>query len=214
LLAQRTRLPTSARIGFCVIWVCISSSSSSSSSSDSLCISLSDAFFYKTQRTTGGSQSSSRRMWCTPTMAWILLGHCLPSARGLSFARSSASLISRHAPRAQLSVSRAVEPAIGLAADLKGQWRPTVDDVVRISWGKPAKRKGTGSRGVPHRLNEDERRAFDTAVRKGFLESAGSGWRKERRDSPLLNTYRSFCDAKVRKFCPSTSSPFFVLGLE
>jgi len=32
LFAQRTRIPTSARsIGFCVIWVCISSSSSSSS---------------------------------------------------------------------------------------------------------------------------------------------------------------------------------------
>ena len=30
LFAQRTRIPTSARsIGFCVIWVCISSSSSS-----------------------------------------------------------------------------------------------------------------------------------------------------------------------------------------
>ena len=32
LFAQRTRIPTSARsIGFCVIWVCVSSSSSSSS---------------------------------------------------------------------------------------------------------------------------------------------------------------------------------------
>ena len=32
LFAQRTRIPTSARsIGFCAIWVCISSSSSSSS---------------------------------------------------------------------------------------------------------------------------------------------------------------------------------------
>jgi hypothetical protein len=31
LFAQRTRIPTSARsIGFCVIWVCISSSSSTS----------------------------------------------------------------------------------------------------------------------------------------------------------------------------------------
>eukprot|EP00965_Chrysotila_dentata_P229598 6197278-Pleurochrysis_carterae.AAC.1 len=35
-------------------------------------------------------------------------------------------------------------------------WRPTLDDVERISWGKPAKRKGTGSRGVPHRLNDGE----------------------------------------------------------
>jgi hypothetical protein len=93
----------------------------------------------------------------------------------------------------------AAKPLSGRASqDPKGQWRPTVDDVIRISWGKPANKKGTGSRGVPHRLNEDERRAFDAAVRKGFLESAGSGWRKQRRDSPLLNTFRSFCDAKVR----------------
>ena len=33
-------------------------------------------------------------------------------------------------------------------------WRPDVSDVERISWGKPAKKKGTGSRGIPHRLNE------------------------------------------------------------
>jgi len=37
LFAQRTRIPTSARsIGFCVIWVCISSSSSSGGASDLL----------------------------------------------------------------------------------------------------------------------------------------------------------------------------------
>ena len=82
------------------------------------------------------------------------------------------------------------------ADDSKGQWRPTVDDVVRISWGKPAKQKGTGSRGVPHRLNADERAAFDYAVAKGYLEVGGSGWRKQRRDAPLLNTYRSYCDAR------------------
>jgi hypothetical protein len=75
-------------------------------------------------------------------------------------------------------------------------WRPTVNDVERISWGKPAKQKGTGSRGVPHRLNEEERFLFDQARRKGFLEINGSGWRKQRRDAPLLNTYRSLCDAR------------------
>ena len=76
-------------------------------------------------------------------------------------------------------------------------WRPTVTDVERISWGKPAKRKGTGSRGVPHRLNhDDERRQFDQARRKGFLEVTGSGWRATRRGSPLVNSYRSLCDAR------------------
>eukprot|EP00961_Rhodomonas_salina_P241896 3267749-Rhodomonas_salina.4 len=69
-------------------------------------------------------------------------------------------------------------------------WRPTADDVDRISWGKPAKKKMTGSRGVPHRLNQvqspaslflrgsmhgpeqlpggqDERMLYDMARRKG-----------------------------------------------
>jgi hypothetical protein len=75
-------------------------------------------------------------------------------------------------------------------------WRPDVNDVERISWGKPAKKKGTGSRGVPHRLNLDERFLFDNARRKGFLEMEGSGWRSQRREAPLLNTYRSLCDAR------------------
>ena len=75
-------------------------------------------------------------------------------------------------------------------------WRPTVNDVERISWGKPAKKKGTGSRGVPHRLNEQERFLFDQARRKGFLEITGSGWRSQRREAPLLNSYRSLCDAR------------------
>jgi len=81
--------------------------------------------------------------------------------------------------------------------DAKGQWRPSMDDVIRISWGKPAKHKGVGSRGVPHRLNAEERLVFDLAAARGFLEVGGSGWRKERRDAPLLNTYRSFCDARA-----------------
>ena len=71
-------------------------------------------------------------------------------------------------------------------------WRPTLDDVDRISWGKPAKKKSTGSRGVPHRLNEEERKLYDFGRQKGFLEIPGSGWRKERRGAPLLNSYRNW----------------------
>jgi hypothetical protein len=81
-------------------------------------------------------------------------------------------------------------------AKMEDVWRPDVNDVERISWGKPAKTKGVGSRGVPHRLNLDERFLFDNARRKGFLEIEGSGWRSQRREAPLLNTYRSFCDAR------------------
>jgi len=76
-------------------------------------------------------------------------------------------------------------------------WRPDVQDVERISWGKPAKKKGTGSRNIPHRLeHEYERFAFDQGRRKGYVEIIGSGWRSERRDAPLMNSYRNLCDAK------------------
>ena len=75
-------------------------------------------------------------------------------------------------------------------------WRPTIDDVDRISWGRPAKRKGTGSRGQPHRLNDAERTLYDLARSKGFVEVAGSGWRSQRADAPLVNTFRSWCDAR------------------
>ena len=36
---------------------------------------------------------------------------------------------------------------------------------------------------------------YDIARSKGFVELRWSGWRKERADSPLRNTYRSWCDA-------------------
>ena len=51
---------------------------------------------------------------------------------------------------------------------------------------------------MPHRLDRDERLLFDQARRRGFLEISGSGWRSQRRDAPLLNTYRSLCDARGR----------------
>jgi hypothetical protein len=77
-------------------------------------------------------------------------------------------------------------------------WRPTIQDVERISWGKPAKQKGTGSRGVPHRLNQEERFQWDLARQYGYLSVQGSAYRSERRDAPLLNSWRSLCDGKAQ----------------
>uniref|UniRef100_A0A7S2HLN0 Uncharacterized protein n=1 Tax=Helicotheca tamesis TaxID=374047 RepID=A0A7S2HLN0_9STRA len=77
-------------------------------------------------------------------------------------------------------------------------WRPSLDDVTRISYGKPSKKKGVGSRGVPHRINSEERDLWDRARQKGVLEIAGSAWRSQRRDAPLLNTWRNWCDARGR----------------
>lgn len=38
--------------------------------------------------------------------------------------------------------------------------RPSLDDVERLSRGQAAKKRGTGSRGVCHRLNESERKVL------------------------------------------------------
>ena len=103
--------------------------------------------------------------------------------------------------------------------------RPTYADVDSISRGGPSSRarKGTGSRRVPHRLDADERLAFDAARRKeglsavsppaaaaaaaaasassssgggggGFVSLWGSGYRAERKGAPLANTWRQWRD--------------------
>jgi hypothetical protein len=78
-------------------------------------------------------------------------------------------------------------------------FRPTPDDVEAVSRGLPAKHRGTGSRGVPHRLNSEERMLFDLARRKGWIELT-QGLRRTTQggnpDSPLRNTYRSWCDSQ------------------
>lgn len=61
-------------------------------------------------------------------------------------------------------------------------------------------------------IHLDERRSFDQARRKGFVEVLGSAWRSQRRDAPLLNSYRSLMDARGRpmivlhKLSPNTSA--------
>lgn len=37
---------------------------------------------------------------------------------------------------------------------------------------------------------------YDFARTKGYVEIAGSGWRAQRADAPLVNTFRSWCDAR------------------
>lgn len=73
--------------------------------------------------------------------------------------------------------------------------RPSLDDVERISRGQAAKRRGTGSRGVPHRLNQMERAEWDLAKKRRYLMVRGTGYRRERGDSPLINIYRQLCDS-------------------
>ena len=75
-------------------------------------------------------------------------------------------------------------------------FRANLDDVENLSYGKGAKKqRGTGSRFTCHRLNRDERRIFDQAKRDGFLTVRGTGYRKNRKGSPVGNTFRQRCDA-------------------
>ena len=73
--------------------------------------------------------------------------------------------------------------------------RVSLDDVQRLSEGKAAKRRGYGSRQIPHRLNQEERIQYNIAKEKGFLTIKSTGYRRERKGSPLANIYRQFCDA-------------------
>jgi hypothetical protein len=122
-------------------------------------------------------------------MRYLVVMTVLSLSRGLPF-RCPRSQGPRHdlALKSTTSKTSIISPRSGeLWVANMDCWRPTINDVERISWGKPAKNKGTGSRGVPHRLNDEERFLFDQARRKGFLEINASGWRKQRRDAPLLN---------------------------
>ena len=75
-------------------------------------------------------------------------------------------------------------------------FRANLDDVENLSYGWGAKKqRGTGSRFTCHRLNRDERRIFDQAKRDGFLTVRGTGYRKNRKGSPVANTFRQRCDA-------------------
>ena len=75
-------------------------------------------------------------------------------------------------------------------------FRPDLDDVERLSCGKGAtKQRGTGSKYVCHRLNREERRLFEHAKVASFLVVKGTGYRKERKGSPLQNIWRQRCDA-------------------
>lgn len=75
-------------------------------------------------------------------------------------------------------------------------FRPDLDDIERLSYGKGAtKKRGTGSRQVCHRLNRGERIQYELAKQASYLTLNGTGYRKNRKGSPLVNTFRQRCDA-------------------
>ena len=107
------------------------------------------------------------------------------------------------------TLSRAGERFRLVLAAKKSSVRPSLDDIDRISRGQAAKKRGTGSRAVPHRLNEKERVEFDLAKKRKFVCLRGTGWRAERGDSPLANIYRNYCDA-VNQPCISVRRGIFI----
>lgn len=74
-------------------------------------------------------------------------------------------------------------------------WRPSLDDVDRISYGKRANKRGTGSYNICHRLNKDERQLYNQAKSNNYLITKGTAYRRRRKGSPVVNTYRQRCDA-------------------
>ena len=95
--------------------------------------------------------------------------------------------------------------------------RPSLDDVQRLSRGDSTKRRGVGSRRVPHRLNADERDIFETAIRNGYAIVDGTAHRrhKEAKGSPLLNILRQRADALARPLVwvekqPKAADPIYI----
>ena len=78
-------------------------------------------------------------------------------------------------------------------------FRANLDDVERLSYGQGAKKqRGTGNRNICHRLNRNERKIYELAKQAGYLTLKTTGYRKERKGSPLWNTFRQRCDALQR----------------
>ncbi len=95
--------------------------------------------------------------------------HCLKGQVWLGPARRLAAL------RPQGPAPRAPPVNTRLIICMARPWRPSIDDVDSISWGGPAKVRGTGSRKIPHRLNAEERGLYDLAKKKVRRTTARHG---------------------------------------
>jgi len=127
----------------------------------------------------------------------------------------------RLAPRAPFA-GRALHPAAQrrtaprVFAAAARTARPTLDDVDRLSRGQAAKRRGTGSRAVPHHLHLDERKNFDLLKTRGYLETtttaplsgpAAAAGAATPPVGALPNIARQWCDAKGQPFIHIVKGP-------
>mmetsp|Transcript_23442 Transcript_23442/g.39219 ORF Transcript_23442/g.39219 Transcript_23442/m.39219 type:complete len:391 (-) Transcript_23442:139-1311(-) len=121
--------------------------------------------------------------------------HALSYSRDPSLKVVSKKISERSGKKARLSSKVGAQVRLRNGEMLPG--RPTLDDVDRLSQGQRAKKRGTGSRVVPHRLNEEEMMAFQLSKMRGYLIVSGTGKRRNRRlgnNNPAYNIYRQYCD--------------------
>ena len=78
-----------------------------------------------------------------------------------------------------------------LNAGTQSPARPDFVDVNNISHGKAARRRGTGSRSVPHRLDAEAQKMFSLGKKRGFIVVSNTG----RCRIALQNVWRLYCDA-------------------
>eukprot|EP00611_Tribonema_gayanum_P014341 TRINITY_DN25695_c0_g1_i1.p1 TRINITY_DN25695_c0_g1~~TRINITY_DN25695_c0_g1_i1.p1 ORF type:complete len:289 (-),score=69.35 TRINITY_DN25695_c0_g1_i1:170-988(-) len=137
------------------------------------------------------------------TLLSVLAASQLASAHSWAPIRAGSWVTPAAAAGSRLSGTgalRIARHACSMSGRQRASGRPSLDDVERISFGKAAKKRGTGSRGVCHRLNADERAEWELAKKRGYLVLRGTGYRKERKGSPLGNIFRQYCDAKAVPF--------------
>jgi len=129
-------------------------------------------------------------------LLFFTLGSAKPMRRGKTNTLRTVTNLS-HQVNPVLAGDSKTRKQKALQAQIK---RISKDDVERLSRGQPAKRKGYGSRSVPHRLNELERAAFERAEVHGYVTVDGSqqGYRRTRKGSPLANIHRQWCDARAK----------------
>jgi len=101
----------------------------------------------------------------------------VPKSRGAAGLRASGALSHASSTSSSSSSSPSSPPLPPQPRPPPGHpLRPTYADVDSISRGGPSSRgrKGTGSRRVPHRLDAEERAAFDAARRKEGLSASSA----------------------------------------
>lgn len=94
---------------------------------------------------------------CLPGIALSFVKVAPPGTSAVASQERRASFVTTAAPRVPRDRQR-YRHQLQAKKKKSDSGRPSLDDVERLSRGQAAKKRGTGSRGVCHRLNESERK--------------------------------------------------------